>query len=175
MSEGDRAPDYAEAIQAWRAWRVVRRHGLLTLCSVVQKTVWPANEALRAECLRTPDWLQRIRRREPHPAPKPACECGIYATSIHQLGRYLTETPRTDVGKVFGLVSLWETVVECERGYRAGCAYPARIFVPADAGNSGPDAWQEIAFGLQHYGVPVEPVAARSREAVSAIANELAA
>jgi hypothetical protein len=175
MTGSDQAPDFAEAIRAWRVWRVVRRNGLLMLCSAVQRTVWPASEVFQAQCLSAPGWWQRLRRCEAHPAPREACECGIYATSIERIGYYLTETPRTGVGRVFGLVSLWDIVIECERGYRAGAAYPARLFVPADAGNRGLDCWQEIASGLEHYGVPVEAVAASSCEAVMAIAEQLAA
>lgn len=175
MSRADEAPDFAEAIQAWRAWRVVRRDGRLRLCSVVQRTVWPARAALRAQCLRSPSLLQRIRRRDAHEAPRRLCECGIYGTSAEQVVDYLTQTPRTGAGRVFGLVSLWDTVIECDRGYRAGSAYPARIYVPSDASNEGEDGWAEIAFGLQHYGVPVETVSAPSREAVASVAEQAAA
>ena len=175
MTQPDSAPDFAEAIQAWRAWRVVSRDGLLLLCSIVQRTLWPASEVFRAECLRSPNFLQRLGRRSPHPAPGRTCECGIYGTTVQQVGHYLSETPRTGVGKVFGLVSLWDTVVECERGYRAGCAYPARIFVPSDAGNSSSHDPHVIAVGLEHYGVPVERVAECSRTAVLSVAQLLAA
>jgi hypothetical protein len=175
VKESDSAPDFAEAIQAWRAWRVVSRGGFLLLCSVVQKTLWPPNEVFRAECLRTPTMLQRLRRRHLHEAPGRWCECGIYGTSIHQVGHYLTEAPRTGVGRVFGSVSLWDTVIECERGYRAGCAYPARIYVPADAGNTASHDADVLVAGLEHYGVPVEKLAEQSRAAVLTVAQLMAA
>jgi hypothetical protein len=66
---------------------------------------------------------------------------------------------------VLGLVSLWGTVVECERGYRASHGYPRRIFVPADAGEPWRIGWDEVALGLCRYGVAVEPLAARAADA----------
>jgi hypothetical protein len=175
VNRSDEAPDFAEPIEAWRAWRVVRREGLLVLGSVIQKVTWPSGRALEAACLRRPRLLRRLRQREEHEAPRDRCECGIYATSIDQVGYYLAETPPTNDGRVFGLVSLWDTVIECERGYRGGRAYPTRIYVPLDAGPRAADGWEEIAFGLQHYGVPIESVLARCKEAVGAVAERLAA
>jgi hypothetical protein len=175
VSRSDQAPDFAEPIQAWRVWRVVRRDGLLLLGSVIQRVAWPPRSPLRATCLRRPSLLTRLRRKERHEAPWDSCECGIYGTSIDRIAIYVSETPRTSVGRVFGVVSLWDTVVECDRGYRAGCAYPNRIYVPRDASYSSEDGWVEIAFGLQHYGVPIEPIAAPCRDALSAMAAQPAA
>lgn len=175
MTPSDEAPDFAEALTAWRAWRVVRRDGQLFLCSVVQRTIWPARQTLRAKCLRRPSLLRRLRRQDEHGAPAQSCECGIYATSIEGVVNYLTGTPITGAGRVFGMVSLWETVIECERGYRAACAYPAHIYVPADAGGDYDEGCHRIAAGLKRYGVPVQRVSGPSREAVFAIASERAA
>jgi hypothetical protein len=175
VSRSDEAPDFAEPIEAWRAWRVVRRDERFVLGSIIQRVTWPPGRALKATCLRRPTLLSRLRRKDVHESPRESCECGIYATSIDHVAFYLSETPRTSAGRVFGLVALWDTVVECERGYRAAQAYPTRIYVPVDASHSSEDGWEEIAFGLQHYGVPIEPIAARSRDAVSVIAEHLAA
>jgi hypothetical protein len=175
VTRAGEAPDFAEAIQAWRAWRVVSQGGQLLLASVIQRATWPPGSALRAMCLRRPTLLARLRSREAHEAPRDSCECGIYGTSIDRIGVYLTETPRTSAGRVFGRVSLWGTVIECDRGYRGGQAYPTCLYVPLDASYAFDDGWEEIAFGLQHYGVPIEPIAARSKDAVSAVAAQQAA
>jgi hypothetical protein len=49
--------------------------------------------------------------------------------------------------RVFGRVLLWGSTVEGEHGWRAACARPVEIFVPA--------AVTEPVDGLQAYGVPV--------------------
>jgi hypothetical protein len=54
-------------------------------------------------------------------------------------------------GWVVGEVSLWGTVVECARGFRASSAYPLRIHVPAEAAKRN----GELVAGLSEYGVPV--------------------
>src|SRR5262249_61225355 len=74
-----------------------------------------------------------------------------------------------------GRVALWGTVIECQRGFRASYAYPVRIYVPADAGDPWHITWEEVAFGLARYGVPVEPLAARASEATDHLAERLAA
>jgi hypothetical protein len=76
---------------------------------------------------------------------------------------------------VLGHVALWGTVIECERGLRASHAYPIRIYVPADAGEPWRVSWEEVAFGLWHYGVPIEPLGARAAEATTHLAARQAA
>lgn len=164
------APDFAMPVQAWRAWRVAERKGRLHLHSVLQKTLWPEGEPLFAGCMRGRSLLvRRLSRRWDHDAPERRCECGIYGASIERACFYLTSTPRSGLGLVFGRVFLWGTVIECEHGFRASAAYPAHIYVPADAHNFSEDGWSEIAIGLQHYRVPVEPLIVRGRDAVAAI------
>lgn len=169
------APDYAEALLAWRIWRVARAGDGFALTSIIQRTAWPAGRSLTAECLRCPSLLARLRRRPRHEAPETRCECGIYGASLEQVSPYLAETPRTGVGRVLGLVSLWGTVVECERGYRASCAYPARIYVPVDASNDPDFDALTIAAGLERYGVPTELVEADCRRALRQLAAHRAA
>ena len=72
-------------------------------------------------------------------------------------------------------MALWGTVIECERGFRASHAYPARIYVPADAGDPWRIGWEEVAFDLCRYGVPVEPLDARAADATQLLADRLAA
>lgn len=165
------APDFIEPLEAWRVWKVVRRDGLYSLGSVVQRTVWPAGEAFVAECLaggRLPRLLRRRKAR--HDAPDVGCECGIYAAGLDVVGQYAADAPFSNVSRVLGLVALWGTVVECARGYRASHAYPRRIFVPADAGEAWRIGWDEVALGLCRYGVPVEPLAARAADATRFLA-----
>jgi hypothetical protein len=167
-SGADEAPDYAEPVEAWRVWRVVAGDGGYRLGSVVKPTLWPPAEPLVAQCLRNPrllPWLRRGQRGE-RPVPGLDCECGIYAAELSELGPYLSDTYLTPpVMRVLGKVSLWGTVIECERGYRASHGYPSLIYVPADAVGHGRGRYDELLRGLETYGVPVERVPARCAEA----------
>jgi hypothetical protein len=170
------APDFIEPLETWRAWKVVRRDGEFGLGSVVQPTVWPAGQALVAECLAGRRLsLPLLRRKRRHDAPDVRCECGIYAAPLERIGQYVAEAPCRGVSRVLGQVALWGTVVECERGWRASRAYPRRIYVPADAGEPWRVGWDEVALALCRYGVPVEPLAARAAEATRYLAERQAA
>lgn len=89
------------------------------LCSRNHKTRWPFNKALTAECLMD----------IPHEAPHRNCHCGIYAAK--DIGTvwegYINRMfchGLSAIPEVFGLVSLWGTVIEYTSGYRAQYAYP---------------------------------------------------
>lgn len=121
--------------------------------SVIWSYVWPPREHVKAECLRLP-----YSDDPDHEAPEESCKCGIYGScDINQLRNYVQETkknhphgPPTTVPseqKVFGLVALWGTVIECQQGFRAGMAYPHSLYLPCLMhGHAG---------GLEAYGVPV--------------------
>jgi hypothetical protein len=161
------APDYAEALAAWRVWRVVRDDEGLVLRSVVQSTCWPRREVLVAECLRRSLWF---RRRRAHPVADARCACGVYAARFDELGPYLLDDILVGSRRVVGEVALWGTVVECERGFRASHAYPKRIFVPTDAdGRRG--RVEEMAASLGDYGVPVELLPVRHSDAGRVLAE----
>jgi hypothetical protein len=168
------APDYAEPLEAWRVWRVVATGAGYRLASVVKSALWPAGEALVAECLRPRPlmaWFGR-RRRASRPVPDDRCECGIYGATLGAIGDYLTGSLRdAAAARVLGRVSLWGTVIECERGFRASHAYPRRIYVPADSNPSTEHGWEELAAGLDVYGVPVELLPARCSEAIGLLAK----
>jgi hypothetical protein len=164
------APDFVEPFQAWRAWKVVLCDGHYNLGSVVKRTLWPAGEALAAECLgrRLFPWPRRKGR---HDAPEAGCQCGIYAAALERVGQYVAEAPCRGVARVLGQVALWGTVIECERGFRASHAYPTRIYVPADVGDPWRISWKEVAFDLCRYGVPVEALASRAADATRLLAD----
>lgn len=161
----DAAPDYIEPLEAWRVWRVVECDGELWLASVVKRTLWRAGEPLAAECLRRRTLRSWLRRRPRHVAPHCDCECGIYATELTRAGEYLNDSFPEALGRVFGRVSLWGTVVECERGFRASHAYPLALYVAADAAPGQRATPQTIAAGLARYGVPVEVLPHMRRQA----------
>jgi hypothetical protein len=170
------APDFAEAIEVWRAWRVVRRGSKYQLGSVLKPTLWPQGEPLVAECLHPEPLARRVWRRTDlrHPSPELRCDCGIYGAGLERLGEYLTVAPFEHVAaRVLGRVSLWGTVIECQRGYRASQAYPSSIYVPIDAARDEHRV-KEVAADLADYGVPVELIFERSCEAPLAIAHLLA-
>jgi hypothetical protein len=170
------APDYAEALEAWRVWRVVATRDGLRLGSVVKPTLWPAGEPLVAECLRTSSlWSCLHRKRaKTHIVPDERCECGIYAGSLGVIRQYLSDPPAfVAVARIVGRVSLWGTVVECERGLRASHAYPARIYVPADASTRQRLSWDELVSELHDvYEVPVVALPVRCSEAVDLLKQE---
>src|SRR5919204_5328873 len=47
--EVNEAPDFAEPLEAWRVWKVVRRDGVHSLGSVIQRTVWPGGRGRGGE------------------------------------------------------------------------------------------------------------------------------
>ncbi len=167
------APDYAEPIVGWRVWVVVAEaDGAPRLRSIVQKAIWPVGEPLVAEC-RQRHVLARILRRGAHGAvPAPTCQCGIYATGLGELEPLLAEAPWDTGARVLGQVSLWGDVIECERGWRAERAYPARLYVPARDGRRPRLTQEEIADALLDYGVEVELLACRPSQAVRRLAGE---
>jgi len=168
-------PDFAEALEAWRVWRVVARKEGYRLGSVVKPALWPTDAPLVARCLRitlVPSWLRRRRGKE-HAVPLDRCECGIYAGWLPTVAQYLDSVAGGPVALVLGQVSLWGTVIECERGFRASLAYPLRIFAPVEAPPRGRHRWKEIVSGLETYGVPVEPLPAHYRDAVELVERTL--
>jgi hypothetical protein len=169
------APDFVEPMIAWRVWKVVRSDGAYSLGSVVQRTVWPAGRALAAECVRRRRLLPRLRRKRRHDAPELRCECGIYGATLDGIGQYVAEAPCRGIAHVVGQVALWGTVIECERGFRASHGYPTRIYVPADAGDPWRVGWEEVAFDLWRYGVPIEPLEVRAAESPRHLAAKRAA
>jgi hypothetical protein len=158
------APDYAAPVQAWRIWLVVCRGDWLRLGSVVYDVAWPPGEPLVAECLRQRRAARRRWRKErlTHAAPQQRCQCGIYAIDDpFELGSYLDSRypDRDGAHRIVGRVSLWGTVVESERGWRASHAYPAHLYVPLPRETSDRAGAEAIAAELAEYGVPIEVVA----------------
>lgn len=168
------APDYAEPIVGWRLWHVAERDGALRLRSPLYRTPWPPQTELVASCRRGLEagLSLYLPRRSRHPSPDPVCSCGVHGgRTATDAAAYLTKLfkPRDDVlHRVIGTVSLWGTVVECERGWRASHAYPRQIYVPVPSKRNRlfpvgdlrrparPPA--EIADALAEYGVTVELV-----------------
>lgn len=167
----DRAPDYAEPIEVWRAWRVLETGGELQLGSVIKTTLWPAGEPLAASCLHRRLSLPWGGRRRVHAAPEERCECGIYGAGLELVAQYLEAQRRQGVARVLGRVALWGEVIECERGFRASFAYPVELHVPLDASGDNRRSAADLAEGLARYGVPVELLPATVREAPLVLAE----
>lgn len=155
------APDYLEPTVGWRTWVVVNEGDGFRLRSVVYDALWIPRSELIARCLHrafTFPW----RKRSEHVPPASSCGCGIYAArEPEEAASYLDGRSSADglgLHRVIGTVSLWGRVVECTRGWRGSRAYPSRIYVPQ---RRAPywlraERFEEIAFGLTDYGVPVE-------------------
>ena len=173
-ADGERsgAPDLPGAVVAWRIWRLVDVADTCRLVSAFKWAVWQPGEALRASCLCKPSPLQRLRGKGRHDAPEAGCLCGIYGAEIGLLDSGLSGWRDHEVGRVVGEVSLWGTVIECERGFRASYAYPRRIYVPSDGAHW---AWEKVAVDLAAYRVPVEPLPVACADTADELLRRVAA
>lgn len=133
----DGAPDVPGVVVGWRSWQI-RDPGLARLRSPLQvSTEWLPGAPQIARC-----------ELQGHPAPNPDCTCGLYAA------RDPGGVGGVGFGRVtvLGCVALWGTVVEGERGWRAGLGQPVLLF----CGPALPEATRcELA---RAYGVPVLPL-----------------
>ncbi len=143
------APDFAEPLHGWRAWRVIQTAAGLRLCSVIYDEIWEPRQPFRAACLAVDSC---------HVAPGPGCDCGVYASraSSHATRYLIGRNDPLIVHRVVGVVALWGAVYEGVSGWRAAAAYPERLWVPSVAGAD------EIARDLRAYGIPVASLAARA-------------
>lgn len=164
---GGRAPDYIDPVKGWRTWLVVQSHDGARLASVSFPALWPRRRRLVAECGRGFHTGAGPPLRIDHRAPSMDCSCGIYATwnldratqiADCATARFRDCLGRAVLGAALGEVSLWGKVVECAHGWRAGFAYPARIYVlaPSYGRRSQVATGDELAADLAAYGVPVE-------------------
>lgn len=169
------APDLVEPILGWRGWSVVvRPDGTVALGSVVHQVVWPLRQQLDADCLA---WRWRRRRpwlhRHDHPAPRVDCSCGIYATAAAARALpYLSREAALRGRPAFmalGLVKLWGRVIQCERGWRAAHAYPARLYLISPPGRNPALGEQRVAAGLAAYGIPIDVLDADATTVLDAL------
>jgi hypothetical protein len=121
----DVAPERRSApIVGWRIWNLSydAEEPRLLPAGSGGHDAWEPRRAVEARCN-----ASRILTRSlhPHPAPDPACTCGIYAS--RSLKAFDRRRPAWPPPSVVGTVSLWGTVIEHERGWRARNAYPARL------------------------------------------------
>jgi hypothetical protein len=169
----DRAPDYVDPVRGWRTWLVVQGHDGARLASVSFPALWPRRRRLSAECGRGFHTGSGPPLRVEHRAPSLDCSCGIYATwnldraaqiADCATARFRDCLGRAVLGAALGEVSLWGTVVECAHGWRAGYAYPARIYVlaPSYGRRSQIASAEELASDLSAYGVAADPLRCNS-------------
>lgn len=109
-----------EPVIGWRYWYVLTNQ--VDLTSPIQATyAWPRGTRAAATC-----------RAHIEPAPSQTCLCGFYAKAKRE---HLEVPAGSDqVTVVIGQVSLWGTVLEHEKGWRAQYAYPYALFVQAESG-----------------------------------------
>ena len=137
-----------DAVVAWRYWQLapVGGRGPVRLRSVSQRRFWwEPGTPLRAVCT-----------GGGHPAPAPACGCGIYgARDLDHLRQHgLCLSPG---GLAVGRVRLWGRVLPAESGYRAEHAYPDHVSIVAETLEGVTPA--EAAAELGSYRCPVDFVA----------------
>ena len=108
---GSVAPDLIEPVVGFRKWRLVRDHLTSPYIPlrwdepVVRARCFPANRGL----MFGEGWLD-----EPHAAPHPHCQCGVYAW--HRLPRFAAIP---DPDRAFGIVSMSGRIEVHEDGMRA--------------------------------------------------------
>ncbi len=164
--DADSVPDYAEALEAWRVWRVGMRQGRVVLQSLFAGAVWEPGVPFVASCTggHRSRWAPWRTKPNAHTAPELECRCGIYGVqSVAAARSYLEKPPllcRDD--RVIGRVALWGDVIEGPLGWRASHAYPTELFVPASVvAPTGPRRrgyMDEIMLALEAYRVPVDLV-----------------
>ena len=118
-------PERSDApIVGWRVWNVSDElvSPRLLPAGSGRRDPWMPLAAVEARCGTSPILTRSLH---PHAAPDPACTCGIYAS--RSLGDFERPRPAWPPPSVIGTVSLWGTVIEHERGWRARFAYPARL------------------------------------------------
>lgn len=111
----------AEPIIGWRCWRWSPREG--ALYSTIYGVAWPRLERLESRCLSEDDDRPICLH-----SPMQDCTCGVYAWSDR---KFLDRIIKLEPGgfPVWGQVSLWGRIVECEKGWRAQYAYPYSLLV----------------------------------------------
>ena len=114
----------SEAIAGWRVWNLSETGGEPRLTPAGSGVdAWEPRHAAEARCGTSA--LLLIAQGGRHAAPDIRCTCGIYAG--RSLETFERPRPAWLPAPVVGTVSLWGTVIEHERGWRAKFAYPARL------------------------------------------------
>jgi preprotein translocase subunit YajC len=119
-------PDYISPVVGYRVWQWDAA-GLKSL----NGERWLAHQPLSAECRAAARGsISGLSKTVHNPAELPDfnCTCGIYAAKTTE---HLRQCGYRRFG-VYGEVSLWGTVVEHERGWRAQFAYPKALVLAAD-------------------------------------------
>lgn len=144
---------YIEAIQAWRAWRVVELDGVILLQSITYRVNWIPRQEMVSECRNS---RKSNRPHVSHLSPNINHGCGIYTVKEQrdaiQWRRYPSHTDTV----VYGRASIWGNVFQFTKGYISEYAYPAFLFVPHDIGEElqGTLHPEELAYELSNsYGV----------------------
>jgi len=147
METGNAIRELAEAapVLGWRAWVVTETAAGLRLGSVLHDDVWTPGTTALATCRRHDDLF--AEPVAPHDTPGLACGCGFHAARdpVDALSYLRGRDEPTTVCRILGEVALWGRLVETEAGWRAGAAYPVRLYVDEP----------QIALALSVYGVPV--------------------
>jgi hypothetical protein len=120
-----RTPERRDApITGWRTWNLSDDPSAPRLLPAGSggRAAWEPLSAAVARCAASAILTRSIHR---HPAPDPACTCGIHAS--RSLEAFERPRPAWPPPCVVGTVSLWGTVIEHERGWRGRFAYPARL------------------------------------------------
>lgn len=118
-----------EVVLAWRNWKVdtkILEKGHIWMHSLFNKECfWFGYTPLTAYCKYAPK-----NTRDNHKSPRLHCECGIYGHKEIEPAYNYARTTVKQCSVVFGQVSLWGRMIECEKGWKAEYAYPYSFIVP---------------------------------------------
>ena len=134
------APDLIQPVVGFRKWRVVRDHLTSPYIPlrwdepVIEARCFPANRSLMFGA----GWLE-----EPHAAPHPHCQCGVYAW--HRLPPFAAIP---DPDRAFGVVALTGRMEVHEDGMRAERAAIRALGYAPNLGARHRETMRSIAAGL---------------------------
>jgi hypothetical protein len=147
----------------WRVWVVTETEEGPRLGSVIHEGVWAPGTTALAACRRHEDAFAAPVPL--HQVPSAACTCGFHAARdpADALAYLRGRDEHATICRIVGEVALWGWLVEMERGWRASCAYPARLYVPDD----------DVAAALRIYDVPIETASAASARSMKSVRTPL--
>lgn len=116
-------PFLTEPYRAYRCWKVNIDKDPITLNSITYNIEWPIKEKMQADCMANEKW----KIDNPHKTPNMSHKCGLYSVK-EEFKENLDLWGRGKKNIVFGIVLIWGTVFEYEKGYLSQYAYPLEIY-----------------------------------------------
>jgi hypothetical protein len=123
---------YIEAMEAWRAWRVIELDSVLLLQSITYRTNWIPRQEMQATCV--PSTSAFPKPVKPHLTPSIEHGCGIYSVKTRLDALRWRHFPSSLDTVVYGRASIWGNVFLFTKGYISEFAYPSHLLIPQEMG-----------------------------------------